>query len=110
MTDYRQSLRSTSAGALVARSAACVPTPPASKPTSCGGDVRCQPDASARDGRARTPIDWRRMQSRATPPADVFNLGVLGVAQALGLSAMSLMIFIGGLVASTSLRCRCWPR
>ncbi|MDE0024517.1 MAG: hypothetical protein OXP69_08915 [Spirochaetaceae bacterium] len=50
------------------------------------------------------------MQSRATPPADVFNLGVLGVAQALGLSAMSMMIFIGGLVASTSLRCRCWPR
>ena len=38
------------------------------------------------------------MQSRATPPADVFNLGVLGVAQALGLSAMSMMIFIGGLV------------
>ena len=38
------------------------------------------------------------MQSRATPPADVFNLGVLGVAQALGLSAMSMMIFIGGIV------------
>ena len=38
------------------------------------------------------------MQSRATPPADVFNLGVLGVAQALGLSAMSMMVFIGGLV------------
>ena len=46
----------------------------------------------------RTPIDWRRMQSRATPPADVFNLGVLAVAQALGLSAMSMMIFIGGIV------------
>ena len=38
------------------------------------------------------------MQSRATPPADVFNLGVLGVAQALGLSAMSMMVFIGGIV------------
>ena len=38
------------------------------------------------------------MQSRATPPADVFNLGVLAVAQALGLSAMSMMIFIGGIV------------
>lgn len=38
------------------------------------------------------------MQSRAIPPADVFNLGVLGVAQALGLSAMSMMIFIGGIV------------
>ena len=38
------------------------------------------------------------MQNRATPPADVFNLGVLGVAQALGLSAMSMMVFIGGLV------------
>ena len=38
------------------------------------------------------------MQSRTTPPADLFNLGVLGVAQALGLSAMSMMIFIGGLV------------
>ena len=38
------------------------------------------------------------MQSRATPPAEVFNLGVLGVAQALGLSAMSMMVFIGGLV------------
>ena len=38
------------------------------------------------------------MQSRAAPPADVFNLGVLGVAQALGLSAMSMMVFIGGIV------------
>ena len=38
------------------------------------------------------------MQSRATPPAEVFNLGVLGVAQALGLSAMSMMVFIGGIV------------
>ena len=38
------------------------------------------------------------MQSRATPPADVFNLGVLGVAQALGVSAMSMMVFIGGIV------------
>ena len=38
------------------------------------------------------------MQSRTTPPADVFNLGVLAVAQALGLSAMSMMIFIGGIV------------
>ena len=38
------------------------------------------------------------MQSRTTPPAEVFNLGVLGVAQALGLSAMSMMIFIGGIV------------
>ena len=38
------------------------------------------------------------MQSRATPPADVLNLGVLGVAQALGLSAMSMMVFIGGIV------------
>jgi len=43
-------------------------------------------------------MDCRRMQSRATPPAEVFNLGVLGVAQALGLSAMSMMIFIGGIV------------
>ncbi len=38
------------------------------------------------------------MRSRTTPPADVFNLGVLGVAQALGLSAMSMMVFIGGIV------------
>jgi len=38
------------------------------------------------------------MQSRATPPAEVFNIGVLGVAQALGLSAMSMMVFIGGIV------------
>ena len=38
------------------------------------------------------------MQSRAAPPADVFNLGVLGVAQALGLSAASMMVFIGGIV------------
>ena len=28
----------------------------------------------------------------------MFNLGVLGVAQALGLSAMSMMVFIGGIV------------
>ena len=38
------------------------------------------------------------MQSRTTPPTEVFNLGVLGVAQALGLSAMSMMVFIGGIV------------
>ena len=38
------------------------------------------------------------MQSRSTPSAEVFNLGVLGVAQALGLSAMSMMVFIGGIV------------
>ena len=110
MTDYRQSLRSTSAGPwLRARRRACLRRRPVSRrhaAVTCGANPARRP----RDGRARTPIDWRLMQSRATPPADVFNLGVLGVAQALGLSAMSMMIFIGGLVASTSLRCRCWPR